>query len=663
MAWIFPDLTVRVKDGIESPPVIPEHRATSAERRWAALWPVALALVMACGAVALWVHRDRFMDREEAQHVQRTLETRTAAFGAPGRSPSPGVLFRARLDQIKPWYGWPYYLAVATVWQLFRPDYDLGVLANLLFLTVAALCVAGVARRLGGEGAGPPAAVYLVLTPCVLVWSHLFGPTPFLVAAFAATALAVLAAEGWSRPGMSLWAGLLSAGTLVAKMSLAFGWLVVVLWASRPLLAPEGRRRARLSLSLFILGLLPVPATVWINRGPLSFWAVQARALYQQRVSETLYGVGIRNFEVFLPFHLALAALGLLLLLRTPAGRRLAGFLAVWVAMSAIGVVALLGNSGTTRDHDLTALPLAVAAGAGLATLGPRWRQVFTAAMLVYGAVLIPVNLFGVGVGLQPPAGRFGWLHTNLDGVPWGVRLAPYPDLVGATVARLRVLVPPGTPGLCGCLPAPPYPVANAGGRPVVELDSRFLGPENLDAFFMLRGESDPWQVGYVPYPLSCAPRRTALGCASAVVYAQPPLAAEFPAAEDRLAPYRAALGSWGRSAGEIGFPGIGPLAFRVSEGPALCSLSGAAAASAWRAVTAGCPEDDYYALFLRLQLGGSAPDPVDLKLTRSLTRARLAELQANGDTPALVFGEGYTAQWTLDALDRLAPAAAGARR
>jgi hypothetical protein len=644
--------------------VIHEQREMSAGRRSAALWPVALALVMVCGALALWVHRDRFMDREEAQHVQRALETQTAAFGAPGRRPSLGVLFKARLDQVKPWYGWPYYLAVATVWQLFRPGYDLGVLVNLLFLAVAALCVAGVARRLGGEGAGPPAAVYLILTPCILVWSHLFGPTPFLVAAFAATALAILAAEGWSRPGMSLWAGLLSAGTLVAKMSLAFGWLAVVLWASRPLLNPEGRRRARLGLSLFVLGLLPVPASVWLNRGPLSFWAVQARALYRQGSAyETLYGVGIRTFEVFLPFHLTLAALGLLLLLRTPAGRRLAGFLAGWAAMSALGVVALLGNSGTTRDHDLTAIPLAVAAGAGLATLGPRWRQGAVAAMLLYGAVLIPVNLFAVGVGLQPPAGRFGWLHTNIDGVPWGVRLAPYPDLVGATVARLRSIVPPGAPGRCGCLPAPPYPVANAGGRPVVALDSRLLGPENLDAFFMLQGKSDPWQVGYVPYPLSCAPRQTALGCASAVVYARPPLAAEFPYSEEQLASRRAVLGSWGSSAGEIDFPEIGPVAFRVASGPALCSLSGATAAAAWRAVAAGCPEDDYYALYLGLQFGGSAPDPVDLKLTRSLTRARLADLQANGDTPALVFGEGYTAQWTLEALDRLAPSPAGTRR
>lgn len=44
------------------------------------------------------------------------------------------------------------------------------------------------------------------------------------------------------------------------------------------------------------------------------------------------------------------------------------------------------------------------------------------------------------------------------------------------------------------------------------------------------------------------------------------------------------------------------------------------------------------------------------MKLTRALTRARLADLQANGDTPALVFGEGYLAEWTLNALDRLVP-------
>ncbi len=616
---------------------------------------------MVCAALAVWIHRDRFMDREEAQHVQRALETRTAAFGAADRPPSLGVLFKARLDQVKPWYGWPYYLAVAIVWQLFRPDYDLGVLVNLLCLIAAALCIAGVARRMGGKGAGPPAAVYAILTPCILIWSHLFGPTPFLVAAFAATALAMLATEGWSRPGMSLWAGLLSAGTLIAKMSLVFGWLALALYVARPLLAPAGtesRRRAWRGLSLFALGLLPLPASLWINRAPLSFWAVQARALYQQSAYVTMYGIAIRIFEVFLPFHLILAVLALLLLLRSAAGRRLAGFLAVWTAMSAAGVVLLLGNSGTTRDHALLVVPLAVAVGAGLATLTPRWRQAAVVAMLLYGAVLIPVNLFGAGVGSQPVAGSFGWLHTNIDGVPWGVRLTPYPDLVGATIARLRTLAPPGSPGRCACLSAPPYPVANAAGRPVVALDSRLLGPENLDAAFMLAGKTDPWQVGYVPYPLSCAPQQTAMACASAIVYAGPPLAAEFPAAEERVAPRRAALAAWGSSGGEIDFPEIGPVHFRVAAGPPLCSLAGAEAAAAWRQVAAGCPEDDYYALYLGLQYGGAPIAPVDMKLTRALTRARLADLQANGDTPALVFGEGYLAEWTLNALDRLAPPA-----
>ena len=639
----------------------PANPETSAGPRIAALWPVLLVLAMVSAALAVWIHRDRFMDREEAQHVQRTLETRTAAFGAADRPPSLGVLFKARLDQVKPWYGWPYYLAVAIVWQLFRPDYDLGVLVNLLCLIVAALCIAGLARRMGGKGAGPPAAVYAVLTPCILIWSHLFGPTPFLVAAFAATALAMLATEGWSRPGMSLWAGLLSAGTLIAKMSLVFGWLALALYVARPLLTPDGtgsRRRAWRGLSLFALGLLPLPVSLWINRAPLSFWAVQARALYQQSAYVTMYGIAIRIFEVFLPFHLILAALALLLLLRSAAGRRLAGFLAAWAAMSAAGVVLLLGNSGTTRDHALLVVPLAVAAGAGLATLSPRWRQAAVAAMLLYGAVLIPVNLFGVGVGAQPVAGRFGWLHTNIDGVPWGVRLTPYPDLVGATIARLRTLAPPGSPGRCACLSAPPYPVANAAGRPVVALDSRLLGPENLDAAFMLAGKTDPWQVGYVPYPLSCAAQQTAMACASAVVYAGPPLAAEFPLVEtdQRMAPRRAALAAWGSSGGEIDFAEIGPVHFRVASGPPLCSLAGAEAAAAWRQVAAGCPEDDYYALFLGLQYGGAPIAPVDMKLTRALTRARLADLQANGDTPALVFGEGYLAEWTLNALDRLVP-------
>ncbi|MEA2604199.1 MAG: hypothetical protein QOF89_5191 [Acidobacteriota bacterium] len=594
------------------------------------------------------------MDREEAQHVMRALETRTAAFG-PARS--LGVLFKARLDQAKPWYGWPYYLAVATVWRVFRSDYDVGVLANLLFLAVAAFCTAGVARRLGGEEAGPPAAVSLILTPGILIWSHLFSPTVFLVAAFAATALAILAAEAWSRPGTSLAAGLLAAGTSVAKMSLVFGWLALVLYVSRPLLTPEGRRRARPGAVLFILGLLPLPLSVWINRGPLSFWATQARALYQQEsASVTLVGVVLRTFEVFLPFHLILGLLGLLLLSRTPAGRRLAGFLGIWAALPALGVVLFLGNSGTTRDHALAALPLAIIAGAGLATLGPRPRAGLVAAMLLYAAVLIPVNLFGAGVGLLPPAGRFGWLHTNVDGVPWGVRLAPYPDLVDATVARLRALVPPGTQGRCDCLPAPPYPLANAAGRPVVALDSRLLGPENLDATFMLRGESDPWQVGYVPYPLSCAPFQVAEACTSVIVYAPPPLAAEFPAAEDRVAPRRALLGTWGRSAGEIDVPEIGRVAFRLAAGPPLCSLAGPEAAAAWQRAAAGCPENDYYALLIGFQFGGAPLEPAQVKLARALTRARQAELQANGDTPALIFGEGYLVQWTLDALDRLAP-------
>jgi len=60
---------------------------------------------------------------------------------------------------------------------------------------------------------------------------------------------------------------------------------------------------------------------------------------------------------------------------------------------------------------------------------------------------------------------------------------------------------------------------------------------------------------------------------------------------------------------------------------------------------------------FLGLQFGGTTPSPAELAQARSLAGARLADLQADRDTPALVFGEGYLAQWTLDALDRLAAA------
>ena len=61
-----------------NPPVNSANPETAAGPRIAALWPVVLVLAMVCAVLAVWIDRDRFMDREEAQHVQRALETHCA---------------------------------------------------------------------------------------------------------------------------------------------------------------------------------------------------------------------------------------------------------------------------------------------------------------------------------------------------------------------------------------------------------------------------------------------------------------------------------------------------------------------------------------------------------------------------------------------------------
>jgi len=43
-------------------------------------------------------------------------------------------------EDSKPWYGWPYYLAIALLWKMTSPSYDAALILNTFFLGIAAIC-------------------------------------------------------------------------------------------------------------------------------------------------------------------------------------------------------------------------------------------------------------------------------------------------------------------------------------------------------------------------------------------------------------------------------------------------------------------------------------------------------------------------------------------
>jgi hypothetical protein len=483
--------------------------------------------------------------------------------------------------------------------------------------------------------------------PGALVWAHFFNVTLAVIALLYLAVLTVLIASSWQGARSALIAGLVCGVLTAAKSTTVFFWAPVVAVTACRALADRSRRPLALkNLTLFALGLLPSVVHFVVNWAPLRFWAGHVHELYRSEFTWQAFITGARHrpYEILLPLHIALAAFGFLALVARRESRWLALALVLWPIPTIVGVFFMGGFPGTTRDDLPLALPAALLASLAVARLPRGIRAGISWSLVAYGCLFLAVNFFGWRSGREGYGG-FGWLRPFVDGAPV-IRLRPYPKLIETTVEGLRKLIPADLEAACDCLPVTPYPILAGDRRPTVLLDHMLIGPENLIAHFALLGGPPPWNMGYVPYPLPMPALRTAISCASAIVFGEGSMTSEFMGAEDRAAQRRALVLAWGESFDLGRWPEFGTLrARRATEAP-LCNMS-QGALDEWVKPTVTEPgEGAYYATYLRLVLSGGDPAALgkDLEAARRETEERLRRLEAREDPAATIFGENYLA-------------------
>jgi len=607
--------------------------------------PVAVGGLLSAAALVVWIHSDGMMDREEAHHVLRAIDTYDAAFGSATTPPSLRRLIKTRVDQVKPWYGWPAYLPVAICWKLFGRTYDNGVLANLFFW--AAVC--GLAGSIGfwfDRRSVPTIVLFHALLPGALIWAHFFNVTLAVVAMTYLAVCTLLFASSWQRRGRIAMSGLVCGVLTVAKSTTVFFWVplaAVTLW--RALSIRSDRPVVFKNVIVFAAGLLPAALHFAVNRAPLLYWARLVHDLYRSEFTLRAFIAGAqhRPYEILLPFHIGLAALGFVVLAARRDTRCLAVGFALWPIPTIVGVFFTGGFPGTTRDDLPLALPAALLASLAASRLPRAPRVTMLWSLCAYGALFLAVNFFGRTVA---GAQTFDWLRPPVDGVP-NIRLRPSPPLIDATVDGLSKLIPASGQAPCDCLPVTPYPITAGGERPTVLLDHVLIGPENLYAHFALLGKTPPWNVGYVPYPLPPPALRTAISCASAIVLGEGAMSAEFMGAEERAAQRRRLVVEWGQSVDLGRWPGFGTLSARRRTELPLCGLTDQAALDGWVTAKTVNPEEGlYYARYLKLLISGGEPAILrsDLEAARRETNERLRRLEAREDPASTTFGENHLA-------------------
>jgi len=616
--------------------------------------PVALGSLIAASVLAVWIQRDGFIDREEANHVQRALETYDAMFGSASEPPSLRRLVAVRIDQSKVWYGWPSYVPEAIAWRVLGRTYDNGVLANICCL-LAIVALSGAIGWWFDPRAAPLAALFHAMLPGALVWAHFFNVTLAVMALTYLAVLALLRASAWERRAQAVVAGLVCAAVTVAKATTVFFWApLLAVTAARALIPRDRRAVAARNLSLFVLATLPAAAHYALGWEPLRWWAARVHQIYAFESGWASFrrGAWMRPLEVLLPFHLALCVLGFMAMLARRDRRWLGLALALWPVPSLLGVFLTGGFPGTTRD----VLPLVLApcliASLALARRAPLERLSVLWSLLAFGGLFVSIN-FSSRFDDTAMGRHLTWLRPYIDGTPT-IRLRPYPPVLDSVILALRAS---GAGGACSCLPAAPYPLPPGDPRPVVLLDHNMIGPENLTVAFALGGEKLPWNLGYVPYPLPTPLLRTALGCAQAIVVGGPTFTAEYYGADQRARIGREMVLHWGRAMPVGQWPGFGQLTLRQSTERPLCEMGEQRDVEEWLARwPVGGGEGSYYGDYLRLLLAGGDPPVLGSMMAtiREAAGRRLRRLEENHDTVATMFGEEGVARGVLASLQQM---------
>ena len=600
--------------------------------RWF-FWPAVAAFLIASVSVLIWIRQDKFLDREEAQHVIRAAQTSKAAFGPEA---SARKLLLVQADQPKAWYGWPYYLAAALSWKLRGyVSTDVGTAMNLVFLALAAFSAGALARRLAGPHAAVLAATFSFLLPGCLIWSHLFNPTIFLVGMTWAVCAALVASEGGTRWSVVVLAGILACVTTIAKVSTGFVWFPAALLALGEALRLRQWKRTAVGVALFLLAMVPAVVWGWLSREPLTEQAKVFSMLFSGLSAKAVaIAIARRWYDNLLLFHALAAAVGLLILAARSGHRRRALLIVFWILLPCLGTAILARGAITGRDHLIAALPAVLAASCGLALLGRKVAVAAAAFFVLLGCIFVPVNLFGVGISEKFKPAKTGILRSLPDDAHWAIRLVPHPDLVQPVIAFLDQGLPAMAGTRCSCLPQVSYFAET--GKPLLYLDSGFVGPENITVRLSLEGRDPPWRFAFAPYPWSCGTYRAALSCVSAAVLSTGEPFPGYINAEAEAQTGRQQLAQWGRSGGETAPTGVLPgVRVRLPVDGGICRADGTVDV---KLLEDGCPLPDHFVAAMKALAPGATA--ADVQRAKILVAQRKEFLGTAKGAPSANLGE-----------------------
>ena len=369
----------------------------AAESRGAQWAVVAATFLVIALAATVWLALDRRPpDWDHANHLERAVR---CAQDLEARD------VRAILERSS-FYPPLVPCAAAVAYRLAPSDAAAAQAVILGFLALGMVAVYLLGRRLASGTAGVAAAVVFGTAPFVLFSALRFQLDLPLAAMVALGLLALLATDGWRRPGASALAGVVFGLGMLTKPPFAAYLLPAILWV----LLRERSRRAIANAAL-AAGVALVIALPWYGPRVFGLPLQIANRSFKNAVIEgkpdPLTWAGLTLYPSWLLNQLGVVAVALMLAGIALALWRRQGF--VLVALLAPFAIFMAVHNKDLR-YTLPLLPVAaVLAGLAFDAAGRRAQAVVGVVLVAAGLAQLGGTMFGV-----PPAFRLPGV-----GVPW----------------------------------------------------------------------------------------------------------------------------------------------------------------------------------------------------------------------------------------------------
>ncbi len=355
-------------------------------------WVVlAVVFVVVAGVAAAWLARDRHPPEwDYANHLERAVHCAEEL----GRGDVRSILERSSF------YPPLATCAAGVLYRLHPSDVAAAQAAVLAFLALGMACVYLIGRRLGDGATGVVAATVFATAPMVAYLTVRFQLDLPLAAMVAASLLAALATEDFTRRGAALAAGVVLGLGMLTKPTLPVyvGLLLLVLaWRG-------GRARAWVNLALTV-AVAAVISAPWYGPRLLGLPAQFSARSFKQAAESQLPAPFTSAALAYYPSQFA-TQFGAVAVVLFAVGVVWALVRREWLVLSGAVVpfaVFLLIQNKNLR-YTLPLLPMAaVAAGLGFSLLPRAGRVVAALALVVAGALQLSTTAFDVPAGARLP--------------------------------------------------------------------------------------------------------------------------------------------------------------------------------------------------------------------------------------------------------------------